>query len=264
MPDFDLTVRQGKRSPGVLKTLRSKHQRQMISAIERTLEETRRTLQAEGIEPGMLTRTGSPADVLIGMADDYDVVVLGAHSRTERPSPGLGPVASRILERTSGVVLIGRELSNERNFRILAAVDGSASAENALDTLMSHFRIDNAEITLIHVIEKPWLRLGLEETPSTDLADASENEQLFAGELREEAAEILENARARLAGRPGSIETLVVDGNPATELLRQAEIGEYDLAIVGATGVSDLKHTLLGSVSFKLASYAPCSVAVVR
>jgi nucleotide-binding universal stress UspA family protein len=46
--------------------------------------------------------------------------------------------------------------------------------------------------------------------------------------------------------------------------LQQAEIGEYDLAIIGATGSSDLKHTLLGSVSFKLASYAPCSVAVIR
>ena len=35
-------------------------------------------------------------------------------------------------------------------------------------------------------------------------------------------------------------------------------------AVVGATGASDLKHTKLGSVSFKLASNAPCFVAVIR
>ena len=57
---------------------------------------------------------------------------------------------------------------------------------------------------------------------------------------------------------------LTMEGNPADELLRQAEVGEYDLAVVGATGASDLKHTKLGSVSFKLASNAPCSVAVIR
>src|SRR5205823_4822497 len=40
--------------------------------------------------------SGSPADVLVKMAEDYDAVVVGTQSGGERPSPGLGPVASRI------------------------------------------------------------------------------------------------------------------------------------------------------------------------
>jgi nucleotide-binding universal stress UspA family protein len=157
-------------------------------------------------------------------------------------------------------ILIGRELLNEKNFRILVAVDGSAASENAVETLASHFRLTGAEITLMHVIERPWLRLDL-EAPQTD---EPELEELFGGELRTEAEAIVEAARARLSGRSASTESLVVDGNPGVEILRQAEVGEYDLAVLGATGASDLKHTVLGSVSFKLGSNAPCSVAVVR
>ena len=83
-------------------------------------------------------------------------------------------------------------------------------------------------------------------------------------ELQLEAERIVEGMRQRLSRLCSSVESRIMEGNPADELLRQAEVGEYDLAVVGATGASDLKHTMLGSVSFKLASNAPCSVAVIR
>jgi nucleotide-binding universal stress UspA family protein len=34
--------------------------------------------------------------------------------------------------------------------------------------------------------------------------------------------------------------------------------------VVGATGASDLKHRMLGSVSFKIAWDSPCSVLIAR
>ena len=58
--------------------------------------------------------------------------------------------------------------------------------------------------------------------------------------------------------------TVVEEGNPATEILGQADTGEYDLVLVGATGASDVRHEMLGSVSSKVAAQAPCSVVVVK
>jgi nucleotide-binding universal stress UspA family protein len=120
-------------------------------------------------------------------------------------------------------------------------------------------------------MEKPWLRLGLDqgwydefERSYADTREEPESEKLFEKELRVEAEQIVQAARARLQGRCLSIENRITEGNPANEILEQAEIGEYDLVVLGATGASDLKHTMLGSVSFKVASYAPCSVAVIR
>jgi nucleotide-binding universal stress UspA family protein len=269
IPDYSRPSRLYARSPGLEEWLRSKYRKEMKDKTENVLREAHRILREEGIDANTFTETGSPADVLVRLGAEYDAIVIGSQSQGERPGPGLGPVASRIVEHVSGIVLVGRPLVNERNFRILIAVDGSTSSINALETLRTSFGIQESEVTLIHVIEKPWLRLGLEQDwhddfESSYLRDESGNENSFRRELQVEAEQILDHARARLSRHCLAVETEILEGNPGNELLSEAEAGEYDLAVVGATGASDLKHTLLGSVSFKLACSAPCSVAVIR
>lgn len=270
IPDFSFPQVHAE-SPGLKKWFRSQYHDEMKRKTDKVLKAAKRTLQATGATAHVFTETGSPADVLVRLAENYDAVVVGTESGGERPSPGFGPVASRIVEQVSGIVLVGRRLLNEKNFRVLIGVDGSASSENAVEAFMAGFQAREFDITLMHVIEKPWLRLGMEQEWYADFersyeepSELPEGEKLFGKELRVEAEQILEAMRDRLSTRCVSIETLITEGNPANEFLRQAEVGEYDLAVVGATGSSDLKHTMLGSVSFKLASYAPCSVAVIR
>jgi universal stress protein A len=239
------------------KEFRRKYYDYMERNAGRVLERSSEVLQAEGIAPHTFAKTGSPGDVLVRLGEDYDVVVVGAQSRAERPGPGLGPVASRIVEHVAGLVLVGRELVNESNFKILVGVDGSGRSRNAIEALRTNFNLDEAQVTLMHVIEKPWLRLSLEP-------DEPEAEKLFGSELRREAEQIIEDARALLGASEVSTEARIEEGTPGNELLHEAEIGDYDLAVVGATGISDLKHTMLGSVAFKVAWTAPCPVAVAR
>lgn len=272
VPEFHPGSSSRKRSTERKKAFRLRYYEYMERNAGQVLKRAREVLQAEGVDARVLGKTGSPADVLLGLADDYDDVVVGAESGLDQPSPGLGPVASRIVEHTSGVALVGRRLVNESNFKILAAVDGSKISRNAIEALRVNFNLADAQITLMHVIEKPWLRLGFDEEWYEELERAyaevpeePEEEKLFGEELRLEAEQIIEDARELLASsRVLSTEARIEEGIPGNELLREAEIGNYDLIVTGATGASDLKHTVLGSVAFKLASYAPCSVAVVR
>ncbi len=74
-----------------------------------------------------------------------------------------------------------------------------------------------------------------------EASDEAEGEKLFGKELQREADQIVEQMRRRLSRLCSSVETRIMEGNPPNELLRQAEIGEYDLAVVGATGASDFK-----------------------
>jgi nucleotide-binding universal stress UspA family protein len=254
-----------------LAALRAPYRDQIQRKTDDILKNAKQMLKAAGADASTFSQTGSPADVLVKLAADYDAIVVGAQSGAERASPGLGPVASRVVEHSSGIVLVGRPLVNENNFRILVGVDGSTSSENALELLSTSFQLSEADVTLIHVVEKPWLRLGLDqgwydefERSYAETSEEPANERVFETELRSEAQQIVERARARLRDRCLGIEARIMDGNPANEILEQAEIGDYDLVVIGATGASDLKHTMLGSVSFKLASYAPCSVAVIR
>ena len=138
--------------------------------------------------------------------------------------------------------------------------------------LMTNFNLDGAQVTLMHVIEKPWLLLNLEQEWYAELQRAyaaespekAEAEELFGTELRREAEQIIDDARETFEASGIATEARIEEGIPGNELLHETEIGDYDLAVVGATGVSDLKHTMLGSVAFKLAWTAPCSVAVVK
>ena len=116
-----------------------------------------------GVEAGARVEVGSPARVITRLAAEYDITVVGAHDQYTRSKPGLGPVASRVVAAAPGAVLIGRELGEEgRQWRILAAVNGSLASERALEVLSSSLQIGEAEITLLSVAETPWVNLGLD------------------------------------------------------------------------------------------------------
>ena len=91
------------------------------------------SLAARGIEAGMRTEIGSPARVIIRLAGDYDLTVVGAHDRYTRRKPGLGPAATRVVASAPNAVLIGRGAPGNKVWKILAAVDGSLASERALD-----------------------------------------------------------------------------------------------------------------------------------
>jgi nucleotide-binding universal stress UspA family protein len=220
-----------------------------------------------GVEAGARVEVGSPARVITRLAAEYDITVVGAHDQYTRSKSGLGPVASRVVVAAPGAVLIGRELGEEsRQWRILAAVDGSLASERALEVMSSSLQIGEAEITLLSVAETPWVNLGLDrewfEYPAE--LDGHPLARSFKDELQREADAVVEHARRRLERYGVSATVMTAAGDPALEILSEAERGEYDLIVIGATGEDDLKHDLLGSVSTKVTQAALCSTLVVK
>jgi nucleotide-binding universal stress UspA family protein len=58
--------------------------------------------------------------------------------------------------------------------------------------------------------------------------------------------------------------SLVVEGTPASEIVKTIEQDHIDLVVLGTRGLSGLTRFLLGSVSEQTLLHAPCSVMVVR
>lgn len=77
-------------------------------------------------------------------------------------------------------------------------------------------------------------------------------EELFKG-LREKARE-----------RNLEIKTEVVAGHPADQIVRYAKEKQCDMVILGQKGKSKIESWLLGSVSKRVATYAPCTVTIVK
>jgi nucleotide-binding universal stress UspA family protein len=61
-----------------------------------------------------------------------------------------------------------------------------------------------------------------------------------------------------------SLETEVVVGHPAEQIVRKAKELDMDLVVVGHRGMSRIEEWLLGSVSKRVSSYAHCAVTIVR
>lgn len=242
------------------------HRAKVCRRAARIADDARAALAAEGISAKPVVQAGSPAQVLIAASLNYDVTVVGAESHNHRSQRGLGPVASRLAEHSNATVLIGRELASETGIKILAPVDGSEGSLRALDKLAAVVDLSSADVTLVHVVETPWLHAGDDQEWAGYEEEKEEEidpQAQFEREFESEGDEILESARARLPVRT-AVTTLIYRGIPAEEILGETETSDYDLVVMGASGVMDLKHQLLGSVSSKVAWNAPCSVLLVR
>lgn len=223
-------------------------------------------LAAAGMPARTVVKTGSPARVLIGASHNYDLTVIAAASRRVEPRTGLGPVASRVAEHAGSSVLLARGGRDEAGLRVLAPIDGSEASLRALDKLTECVDLASAEITLLHVAETPWLHSGEDQEWLGYEEEREERDDPQAQLQREFVAEgetILEAARERLPANV-VVTPIVLEGLPGDEILSELDRGDYDLAVMGASGAADLKHQILGSVSAKVAWNAPCSVLLVR
>jgi nucleotide-binding universal stress UspA family protein len=228
---------------------------------------TQARLATQGIQSETKVEVGSPSKVILQCSVGSDLVVVGAHDRYERGKQGLGPVAARVVAQATSAVLVARELTAGRSLRILIGVDGSLASEYAINSLLRLLDVGTSEITLMHVVETPWVHLGLtREWQDYAGGDIDRNDPSFKleRELQLEAEDILVAAQARLERAGLAATTMIEEGDPALEILSEAEKDAYDLIVLGATGEHDLKHQLLGSVSTKVAQDALCSVFVAK
>jgi len=209
---------------------------------------------------------GSPAAVIAERTEAYDLTVVGAVGSGFKGDAGLGPVANRVIEHALGPVLVGRALRSDEGLRILIAVDGSSASFHAVETVAALCDLEAAEVCLMYVAETPWIQLESEGDWSTASDEEKESSEAggFEKEFVREGEALIEDARGLLRHERLLVNSRIEEGNPAGEILVEAERGQYDLVVLGATGNRDLKHQMLGSVSARVASSAPCSVLIVR
>ncbi len=140
----------------------------------------------------------------------------------------------------------------EKKLKSLVAVDGSEVSKKAVRLSARFASKTGVHLTLLHVLEDV---IRYDKVPET-----------WRYYLREQQAKkILEEAK-RLAEENGvkDVDTKIVVGPVAEEIVRVAEEGGYVSIIIGTKGRSPLKKLLLGSVAEKVVLYAHCPVVVVR
>jgi len=140
---------------------------------------------------------------------------------------------------------------------IVVAIDGSEQAEHALATACD---IASKYKSKIHLVHSPELETTAIAVGSSAVAITPSAEKIAAAG-KQVMAQALEQARNQ-GCTPA--ECIIGNGDPAEEILQQAEKSKADLIVTGRRGLGGLASLLLGSVSHKVSQNAPCTCMTVR
>jgi nucleotide-binding universal stress UspA family protein len=207
------------------------------------------------VQPELVVDEGIAADSILACAHEQksDLIVMGTHGLRGFDRLMLGSVTDRVMRKATCPVLAVREpppdlvaASQERPSphrldRILACTDFSEDSERALNYAISATAEYDAELTLLHVIEK---------VPS-----AAKTEEVIAEATGQLDKLILPETR-----KARKIKTSVRFGNPYNQIIQFAQEDRTDLLTMGVRGRGALDIAVFGSTTYRVMQLGPCPV----
>ena len=146
--------------------------------------------------------------------------------------------------------------------KIILAVDASKCSGWAADLLLKLPLIKEPEVDVMHVVDpavftQPLIAPPLAEEYRAAIRQEMDKRLRMADQL---TARIVEKIRNRWK----MVIPITEKGPIAEKIVARAREEKAELIILGSRGLSNIQRFLLGSVSQKVVTYAPCSVLVVK
>ena len=251
-----------------------------LAAVERARERAQLQLEQAGVLAGRASEriksmfpnwqvsyqaeADSPAWAVIKKADDWkpDLIVMGARGHSVFGGRLiLGSISQRVLyeARCSVRIARGPRRNTDRPVRLLIGVDNSSDSKAAVEAVCNRSWPVGTEVGLLVVVDTVMAVIPDPAEPSAakwiEVADKNNWDQV---------REIFEPLAQRLRSTGLRAEVLIRRGNPADQILEEADTWGADCIFAGAKGTRGIDRLLLGSVSSAVAARAHCSVEVVR
>ena len=208
------------------------------------------------IQPELSVQLGNAPDTILSFAQarNADVIVMGTHGQRGYDRLVLGSVTDRVMRTSPRPVLVvckppheSTDGADERGHhihhlsRILFCTDFSENSERALKYAISLTSEYDAELTLLHVLEKVPRPARAAET----IAAATEHlEKLIPADGRKTV----------------KIATAVRIGKAYEQIIQFAQESQIDLAIMGVRGRGGLDLAIFGSTTYRVMQLGPCPV----
>jgi nucleotide-binding universal stress UspA family protein len=232
---------------------------ELYGALEQSMREDgdRLLVRVQSLLPmhaGPLTkhlRVGSPADVIVSMAEEQkaDLIVMGAR--------GLGPVKERLLGSVSHQILTLAPCATlivngpvKAMKQILLPLAGPIDADAAVRFLQLkpfHEAVDVTLLTVLPSTQPPWP------------VDAAAGKKLEEHALQS-AHDYIDGVAERLHAMGYQARGVAVIGTPAAMIVHEATTRRSDLILMGTSGRQGLTRFVLGSVSHAVLHQMPCPV----
>ncbi len=151
--------------------------------------------------------------------------------------------------------------------KIMVATDGSELTKKAVDSAIEITKLNEAKLYAVHVVAPGDFAITQNE-PKASITQNEPRDAEWKKEIKEhlttqgkEATAYVENV-----GKAANIEveSVILEGNPADEIVDFAEKNEIDLIVMGTLGKTGIKRFLLGSVAENVVRHSKKAVLVVR
>jgi nucleotide-binding universal stress UspA family protein len=144
--------------------------------------------------------------------------------------------------------------------KILVAIDGSPQSDKAAEEAVRMAAGNRSQFK-----SKIYAMLVLPNAQSSTYSDFIPSKPLTETEqwddLRKRIFYIIDKSAAEL---DIPLEMIIEYGEPAEKLAEFAKREEIDVIVIGSSGKGFIQRRLKGSISYKVASLAQCSVYLVR
>jgi nucleotide-binding universal stress UspA family protein len=146
--------------------------------------------------------------------------------------------------------------ANAAEYKIVVAVDGSASSNTAVEWAAHEAMMRTASVTLLHVIEPVVASWPIAPMQGTITEWQQENAHQVITQAQKLFSASIGDAQ------PPSVYTAVRAGTAVSELTEASTHAQ--MIVVGSQGMGAMERVILGSVSSRLLHHAHCPVAVIH
>ncbi len=223
--------------------------------------EVRTVTQERGTVPVVYAQTESttPETAIVEHATEHDVdlVVMGTHGRKGMDRLLSGSVAEEVVRQAPCpvfTVLAQDDRAETPIDRVLVPVDLSEQSALVVDHAAALADTYGAPIDLLHVVEEAAFPSAYGMDPLTPSQP----------DVQERAGEALEALVAEIENVDVPINTHVLAGYAARDIVDFATEHAADLIVMATHGRTGLQRFLIGSVAEKVVRSAPCPVFTVK
>lgn len=211
--------------------------------------------EARGAEAEASVIVGDPAEAIGRRAGESGagLLVLGIH----RPRPLLDmfrdSTMQRIVRLTRCPVLLARDTADHPYETVVAALDFSPAATNAI--LTAPRVAPGARIFPIHALQVPYAGMtGIHPDPTMEIKRS----------FRKEAEEQVAAWASKTPLPDNMLPVEIVEGSLGMVIQHAIERHQADLLCIGAHARSGLAATVLGDMAAEMIHHPPCDLLVTR
>lgn len=221
---------------------------------------------AHGVTIDTRVREGNAASEVLAQAAELpaDLITIGTHGRSGFERLLLGSVAEKVLRKAGCPVLTvprnhpGTVPAAPVVFKkILCPIDFSTSAMRALDYALSLAQEGDGELTVLHVLPNGYENADVVADDRMTLGDFMRRRE---ADLRRMLAEAIPEEASSYC----QVETVMVNGSPWHEILREAGERHSDVIVMGVQGRGAVDLMFFGSTTQHVVRQATCPVLTIK